>query len=594
MWFNKKKETNEALIKKEAEEFALNFSGNQQVPLETKLREELGSLNSSNNSGVVVNNFTALNNVAVYACIKAIAETLASLPFPVYRRLTRGKDRFQEHPLWQILNVSPVPDQSMGSMNWMEAGIAHLLSWGNWYNEKVTLRNGDLEACYLLPPNKVTPEFTKSGKLQYKVSGSITPIPAENMFVVNGLGFDGVQGYSPIRLARNSIGLAMATERFGAAWFGNGSRGQAVLKHPEQLSEKAQANLRKQIENIHQGPDNAHRLMILEEGMTLEQIGVPPEDAQFLGTRLFQLQEICRLFRISPVVVQELSRSTFSNNEQEMISFVVQTIRPWARRIENAVLRQLIPRSEQREIFAEFLLDGLLRGDTISRYQAYAIARQWGWQTANDILELENQNPTPGPEGDQYILPSNFVNAKALLEVPKPEPEPQPKALEAPLERSEEEDGQIDQEQPQKAPEVPPEAVKASLDCVRDNLNRMLRREIEAVRKAAQKPSEFLDWLDNFYSKEKPLIQRAMLPSLNTFAALIVSGDSSEKLDQLQLVQSVTSGIAESGHHGLLELSGQCSVNDFPDAIERWASSRIDVAEEIISKLNTYQHDTTH
>ncbi len=538
------------------------------TPLDQQIRGE-GFNQRSAHSGVVVNERTALNLNGVWACVRAISETMASLPFPVYRRLNSGgKERFREHPAFRLLNISP--DGEMPAMQWREAGLGHLLTWGNWYNEIETTVGGDLLGIHLLPPNKVTPQRTKAGALQYKLDGSYVPIPAKNMLHVAGLGFDGICGYSPVKIGREAIGLGMATERFGATWFGNGSRGQGVITHPAALSNDAKKNLRDSLEDVHGGPDNAHKWMIFEEGMTAQQIGVPPEDAQFLGTRLFQLQEICRLYRISPALVGDLSRSTFSNQEQESINFVVHTLRPWCCRIENEFNRKLFLLDEQDEFFVEHLMDGLLRGDQATRNAAYAIGRQWGWYNADDVNEMENRNPLPDGQGQIYMIPAGYVNAATLLKSDEPKP------AETPVE------SQNDPEENDQNAEIvstdKSEAIAASLACVQDNLDRMLRREVEAIRNAAKRPKEFLNLLDAFYSTHQPIIRRALGPSLTAFAAVTRS-----VLD----LNGIESRLMEDGRNEVLELSGTVSADELPKAIENWSQKRLNKSAEIVRSLAT-------
>ncbi len=516
-------------------------------------------------AGVVVNEKTALNLVDVFACVRAISETMASLPFPTYQRLdSGGKDRLRQHPVYRALNVSP--DGEMPAMQWREAGLAHLLTWGNWFNEIESTYGGELLNLYLLQPNKTKPERTKSGKLEYKVEGSYVRIPADRMLHVAGLGFDGISGYSPIKMGASAIGLAMAAERFGSTWFGNGSRGQGVITYPDKLTDQAKENIRKSLMDVHGGPDNAHRWMIFEEGASISQLGIPPEDAQFLGTRQFQLTEICRLYRISPTIVQDLSRSTFSNGEQESINFVVHTLRPWARRIENEFNRKLF--DPDGELFCEHLLDGLLRGDQATRNAAYATGRQWGWYSADDVNELENRNPLPNGQGKIYLVPSNMMNAAKLIEKPEPEP------TEPPPEPSQNEPEPVAAESVTDSPSPDQEAVKASLDCVRDNVDRMLRREVEAVRKAASKPKQFLNLVDAFYQQHGQFCQRALAPSLKAFSAVAKVG-----------TVDLTKFVSSSGQDELLELSGTVSAEELPKAVEEWASRRLAKSEEIVASL---------
>jgi len=220
---------------------------------------------------------------------------------------------------------------------------------------------------------------------------------------IPGLGFDGLVGYSPIAMARNAIGMALATEEYGAKFFANGASPGGVLEHPGTL--KDPKKVRESWNAVYEGSGNAHRVAVLEEGMKFQSIGIPPDQAQFLETRKFQTEEICRIFRVPPHLVASLDRATFSNIEHQSISFVVHTIRPWLVRIEQSINRALFLESEKADYFTEFVVEGLLRGDYVSRMQGYATARQNGWMSANDIRTLENLDRIPEElGGDLYLI----------------------------------------------------------------------------------------------------------------------------------------------------------------------------------------------
>ncbi len=362
-------------------------------------------------SGVRVNENTALNSTAVLACVRVLAETIASLPLFVYRRLDKGKEKATEHPLYFVLHDMPNPE--MTSFTFRETLMGHLAIWGNAYVEIVRDRAGRVRELWPLRPDKTWPERDQiTQKLRYKLilpNGTGAILPADRVLHIPGLGFDGLVGYSPVKLARDAIGLSLAAEEFGARFFSNGAKPGGVLEHPAKLSEEAQKRLRQSWNEMHQGLDKQHRIAILEEGMTYKQIGIPPEDAQFLETRKFQLNEIARIYRVPPHMIGDLERATYSNIEQQSIDFVVNTIRPWLVRWEQAINSKLLTQSEREEYFVEFKVDGLLRGDIESRYKAYATARQWGWMSANDVRELENMNPIEG--GDTYLIPLNMIPA---------------------------------------------------------------------------------------------------------------------------------------------------------------------------------------
>ncbi len=225
---------------------------------------------------------------------------------------------------------------------------------------------------------------------------------------IPGLGFDGLIGYSPIAMAKNAIGMSLATEEYGASFFANGANPGGVLEHPGVI--KDIQRVKDSWNAAYRGSGNAHRVAVLEEGMAFKSIGIPPEQAQFLETRKFQINEIARIFRVPPHMVGDLEKSSFSNIEQQSLEFVKYTLDPWVIRWEQALRQSLILPSEKPWLFVKFNLDGLLRGDYQSRMTGYATARQNGWLSANDIRELEDMNRIPAEAGgDLYLVNGNLL-----------------------------------------------------------------------------------------------------------------------------------------------------------------------------------------
>lgn len=380
-------------------------------------------LGAPTHSGITVDEHTALNLSIVWACIRAISEDVAKLPLKVYRKGDDdSRSPLPDHDVARIFNVEPNPEMTAIAMR--ETLLAHCLGWGNGYAEIEWYNNGRPRHLWPLEPHRVTPERTPGGELVYVYRGdrgSPKRLPASDVFHVAGLGYDGVVGYSVVAKARESMGLALAAERFGASFFRNSARASGVLKTPNRLTEKAHTNIRSSWREHHQGSENAGSIPILEEGLEFQSMSIAPEDAQFLETRQFQVPEICRWFRMKPHKVADLSRATYSNIEHESLNYVVDTLMGWMVRIEQEIRRKLLTRNEGR-VYAEHLVAGLLRGDLKSRYEAYAIARQWGWKSANDILRLENENPLPDGQGDIYLVPSNMTTPELMLNPPEPPP----------------------------------------------------------------------------------------------------------------------------------------------------------------------------
>ena len=362
----------------------------------------------TSSSGKAVNEKTALQTTAVYACVRILAETIASLPLHTYRYSPSGKEKAETHPLYYLLHSEPNPE--MTSFVFRETLMGHLLLWGNAYAQIIRNGRGTVMALYPLLPNKMLVNRTDQGILyyQYEKDGQTYFLSSQDVLHIPGLGFDGLIGYSPIGMAKNAIGMAIATEEYGAKFFANGANPGGVLEHPGVV--KDPARVRDSWNAVYQGSGNAHRVAVLEEGMKFQSIGIPPEQAQFLETRKFQLNEIARIFRIPPHMIGDLEKSSFSNIEQQSLEFVMYTLDPWVVRWEQAMQRALLSEGEKRQYFVKFNVDGLLRGDYQSRMNGYAVGRQNGWLSSNDIRELENLNRISSEEGgDLYLINGNMT-----------------------------------------------------------------------------------------------------------------------------------------------------------------------------------------
>jgi HK97 family phage portal protein len=361
-----------------------------------------------NATGVPVNEWTALNYSAVWSAVARIAGDISSLPLFLYRRTKDGgKERYDAHPLYRLLHDQPNPE--MTSMVWRRTLQAHALTWGNAYAEIVRDGGGRVIELWPITPDRVLPQRDGRG-LFYRVSnpsgGEIVILP-EDMLHLHGLGYDGVLGYSVIHHARESLGLGMATERFGGTFFGNGSTFGGILSHPSTLTEPARKNLRESIDSRHQGVDRAHRFIILEEGLKYEKLGIPPNDAQFLETRKFQLEEVARWFNIPPHKLGALDRATHSNIEQQETDYYISSLGPWLQNWEQELTAKLIARSEVNIQLIEHNLEGKLRGDSTARGEFYSKNFSVAAFTPNEIRAVENRSPIAG--GDEAFVPLNLI-----------------------------------------------------------------------------------------------------------------------------------------------------------------------------------------
>ena len=362
-------------------------------------------------SGEFVTERTALKSTAVQAAVRVIGDTIAGLPIHTYKRLDKGKERATDHPLYPLLHNRPNP--YMTPFTFKQTMQYHLLLWGNCYAEIESSLRGIPLNLWPMMPDRVEHVKTQTGEPFFKIrllDGTYKMLAPWQVFHIPGLGFDGTKGYSPLYMAREAIGLSIALQDFGSLFFLNGTNIGTTLEHPGKLSDIARDNLKKSMKEQYEGLSNAHRLMLLEEGMKVGKTVMPLNDAQFIEARKFQVTEIARIFGVPPHMICDLERSTFTNIEHQGIEFVVYSLRSWLVRWEQTINWKLL--NNDPKYFVEFLVDALLRGDTKTRFEAYAIARTWGWLSANDVREFENMNPIDG--GDIYLSPLNMINAADL------------------------------------------------------------------------------------------------------------------------------------------------------------------------------------
>lgn len=368
----------------------------------------------------MVNEFTAMQTTAVYACVRILAESVAGLPLHVYEYKGKGKERVPHHPLYALLHDSPNPE--MTSFTFRETAMIHLLLWGNSYSQIIRDGMGRVVGLYPLLPKHMSVDRDEHGEIVYTYTPSNDSNPnlkgaqqvqlrRQDVLHIPGLGFDGLVGYSPIAMARNAVGMTLACEEYGSAFFANGARPGGVLKHPGVL--KDPSKLRESWQAVYGGTANTGKVVVLEEGVDYQQISIPPEEAQFLETRKFQIDEIARLYRVPPHMIGDLEKSSFNNIEQQSLEFVKYTLNPWVVRWEQSLQKALLSSAEQKRYFIKFNVDGLLRGDYQSRMAGYAVGRQNGWLSANDIREMENMNPIPDEEGGNlYLINGNLCKLR--------------------------------------------------------------------------------------------------------------------------------------------------------------------------------------
>ncbi|WP_444942721.1 phage portal protein [Microbulbifer sp. ZKSA006] len=354
-------------------------------------------------AGKVVTADTAMRVAAVYACVRILSETVAALPFNLYQKTEKNnREVASKHPLQMLLH--DLPNEEMTSMDFRTQLMAALQLRGNAFSEVERDRAGRVHGVWPINPDKVwVGRSEKTKRLSFEIhDGDVRTLTPQRMWRVAGLSTNGIIGLSPITQAREGIGLSLALEEHGARLFSNGAKPGGVLEVEGGLSDKAYDRLRTSWNNRHQGGANAHRVAILEEKTKWKQISMTAEDAQFLESRKYQRSEIASIFGVPPHMIADLEKATFSNIEHQSIQFVVYSLLPWLKRIEQSIFRDLLSPSERREYYAEHSVEGLLRGDSKSRSEFYKNLFNAGAISINDMRRLENMNSIEG--GDEHWL----------------------------------------------------------------------------------------------------------------------------------------------------------------------------------------------
>lgn len=383
---------------------------------------------------------SALTYSALWSCVRVISETLASLPWQTYQRTKRGRKDAEGSDVGWLLKYAPNPEQT--PFIFKELLARRALVAGNGYAEIQRDRADRPVALWPICTERIQPDRDPDTReIIYRVrdpDGEVI-LRARDVYHLKGPGGDGLTGYSPIRLAASAIALGTAMEDFGNAFFANGANPGIAFKHPKALGDAARDNLKRSLKEK-TGGRNALSPIVLEEGMDVTRIGIPPEEAQFLESRRWQILEIARWYRVPPHKLAELERATWSNIEQQAIEFVTDCILPWAIRMEEEANLKLFGRNNRGVYYTKLNIAGILRGDLKTRYEAYAIGRQWGWLNANMILEMEDMNPIPN--GNQFIVPSNFTTPQKLAADPIQTPAPPMPGADSQTDEDDDEDPQ--------------------------------------------------------------------------------------------------------------------------------------------------------
>lgn len=575
-------------------------------------------------AGADITEDNVLTIMPVLACVKVLAESVAQLPLVLYRDLggKDGRERAKDQRLFSLLHDKPNPE--MTSFYWRETMMGHLALRGNAYSEIEYNNAGEVIGIWPLRPDMTAPRRIDS-QLKYEVrlpSGPTVLLPRERVLHIPGFGFDGIVGYSPVTLAREAIGLTKATEEYGARYFGNGAKPGGVLQHPGKLSPTASANLRDSWDEAHQGLSQAHRMAILEEGMTYHQIGLAPEDSQFLETRTFQLRDVARMFRISSHMINDLERATFSSVEQLSLEFVIYTLMPWLTRWEQQIKSDLLRRPGDANLYARFNVAGLLRGDNTSRWEAYTKALQQGVYSINDVLKLEDMNPVDG--GDVHLVPLNMIPLGQIGQGMSVEAAPTEEQLTRCDCGQEHRDGQgmdsrvrgndgghaaIQNRVLPEASAITPGETRAAAKRIvtgrqrmarayrrvfEDVIGRVIRRECADVRRSLHShmgkrdAKQFAIWLNEFYREHREFWKRNIMPILLTYADQVgvnvaeeIGGEPKSSKDIQAFIEKYADNLAVG--------ETLASFNQLRALIEQAIEANEDPTEAVEARLDEWQ-----
>ena len=480
-------------------------------------------------AGISVTPETALQLNAVMACVRILTESLASLPLNVYRRLNpRGKEEASNHPLWKLFQYGPNDEQT--TFDWVEMMVGHLALRGNAYNKLLYPLAGPLAGMIPLNPALMRPFRDSKGQVWYEYqpnNGERLVYGAEEIMHFT-IFSDGLKGRSVIEYNREAVGLGLAAEQFGARLFQNGATPGGVLQTDNVLSDKARENLKASLKERHEGSQNAHRTMVLEQGMKWQQVGINPDDAQFLETRKFQTAEIARMFRVPPHLIGDLERSTNNNIEQQSLDFVVNTLTPWTTRLSQRMQKDLLTDTGKKSFFIGFDYSARLQGDSAGRAALGNALFNTGAASPNDIRDMEGMNPREG--GDRYFVPLNMVDANA----PTPDPSADPA-------------GDPPQEPVKKA-------ARAFEPLFRQAWDRIVTAEVRGLRRALDGAT--LEQFGKAASKQldeiKPLMRKHLTPVIESLRRAIDAKDTLKTEDFVegtirQHVQELAQELSEAG-----------------------------------------------
>ena len=543
---------------------------------------------SESKSGATVNQRTAVQVTAVFACVRLLAQTIASLPLHTYRRTDKGKEKATEHPVYTILHS--LANSECTSYMLRLIVMTNLLLTGHGFAEIVRNRNGQVMEMWPIPSNKVYIKRNKStGEVFYEIQldrGGVKILYAESMLHLQWFGLENLESYNPIFLAREAIGLSIATEEFGASFFENGANSSGIAEYPGKMSDDAYNRFTKSFNDRYTGLDKNQRVMFLEQGLKFTKLTINPNEAQSLETRKHQVIEIARFYNVPPHLIMDLERSTFSNIEHQDISFVKYSLRPYLVCWEQEMYRSVfITRTERALYFAEFNVDGLLRGDSKSRAEALDIQMRNGVINADEWRAIENMNPQPNGIGQKYYVPLNWVEKGTTPELPSAEPNAEGERQSAHLEK---------RNKQKKNAVLKMRTAQSYRRVFADAASRIVKREkkqiLDKARKTLNERSqiEFEAWLERYYEEAPEWMKRAFIPSLMSLAEAIQGQAAAEAGSTAGMTREL-----EKWMDGYADIWAKnytrSSLNQLREVIRKANEEGLDALEQIETRLDEWE-----
>jgi HK97 family phage portal protein len=521
-------------------------------------------LGISSTSKVFVDNNVVIGIAAAWACIRVVGETLGTLPWKQYeiRESGRGRDPLYRDGVDRVIRVAPNPDMTPISFK-CALGMSAMLADGYAVIERSV--RGEPIAMWPLHPSRVTMRRNAADEIVYEVVDDFRMtvfIRSEDMYHIPGPSFDGLSGHRVVDAARNAFGLTVAAEQFGASFFGNSARPSAVVEVPMEMKDGAYRRFRKSMTELYTGLKNVARIAILEDGATWKTISITPDEAQHNETRKQQNREICRLFRVPPHKIGDLEDAHFTNIEHQEIEFVTDTMLPWAMRFEQEADRKLISPLARERRYTKMNLDGLLRGDKKSRNEAHRISREGGWRSANEIREMEDENPIEDPQvGDRYWMPMNYMWAD------EPRPETKNSGDTATGEPAKESDPRTDA----MVGMIARDAMRpTALKLVRGAMDTAWRKE-EKARARAVKNDGFAEWSTEFYREHCDYIETLLSGVADAFVRGLCGAEQVPRVDTMCRVvaERYTVDAMKQEHAAWPTWAEQRRVSDTADLVDQ-------------------------